>query len=382
MSANPAVGDNQLLLAYYVLLSKAELKKGELVSELENPEGLRQQMLTLPKVLLHEHLDCSLRTQTMLEFWQEDLWKVPANFPASVIELFKTGRQKEAAAAYQAFLCTEASRSLSNYVRAIVHHVLPLMQTKARLARIAKERVEDAVSDGICGMELRFAPQLHTAGGLSMDEVMDAVRQGVASAPIALRLILCTLRHESASMAAKLCDLAIANKDIVGVFDLAGDEKANPGVLRWWAREAMRAREHGILVDIHLWETDEPTDEDLVRLEEFEITRLGHGMRGERQGERILEVCPSSNLVTGQLASLAEHPIDRLFKQGKRVTVNTDGTLFTSSDLSNEYLLLNKHFGWGNSEFLAVNKTAAEASSFTRKEKEEILTRLENSYRC
>lgn len=317
----------------------------------------------------------------MLEFWHDQNWQVPENFPGSIAELFQAGSLKEAARAYQDFLAQEAGLSLANYVMAIVHHVLPLMQTSSRLSRITRERVADAFSDGIIAMELRFAPQLHTKGGLSLEQVMDAVIAGASQAKFPIKLTICALRHEDEAMAKRLADLCIAYKDHVGVYDLAGDEKANPGVLLWWAKEAMRVKEHGIDIECHLWETDEPNDQDMVRLAEFGIQRLGHGMRGDRQENRILEVCPSSNVITGQIKSIPEHPVNRLFQEGKKVTVNTDGTLFTCSDLSNEYLLLNQNFGWAEAEFLAVNKTAIEASSFSTATKTEIRGRLETSYR-
>ncbi len=376
----PASDDNSIPLDYdAVLIDSGFFGKGEVVGQSSLLE--HSTIKSMPKVLLHEHLDCSLRTSTMLEFWQEEQWKVPANFPASIRELYESGEHTAAAAAYQEFLSTEAGSSLANYVAAIVHHVLPLMRTSSRLARITRERIEDAVSDGVIALELRFAPQLHIQSGLTLEQVMEAVSGAIIAAPIPVRLIVCALRHEDASLCRRLVDLAIAFKDHVGVFDLAGDEKANPGVLLWWAKEAVRVKAHGIQMNVHLWETDEPQDEDLVRLAEFEILRLGHGMRGQRQENRILEVCPSSNVLTGQISSWAEHPIDSLLQAGKRVTVNTDGTLFTNSDLSNEYLLLNRHFGWGSSEFRAVNMTAIEASSFPQSTKQEVVAALDSAYR-
>jgi adenosine deaminase len=350
------------------------------VSEAKPREMDAAAIQALPKVLLHEHLDCSLRTGSMLEFWSEDKWPIPDNFPRKVRDLFQCGRTTEASIIYQSFLAQEASLSLAKYVMAIVHHVLPLMQTAARLTRITKERLGDAAADGVAALELRFAPQLHTQGGLGLEAVMEAVLSGIASAPFPVRLIVCTLRHEDESMARQLADLSIAYKEHVGAFDLAGDEKANPGVLPWWARQALRVREHGIDTTVHLWETDEPTDDDLLKLAEYGIKRLGHGFRGSRQEDRILEVCPSSNVVTGQLRSLAEHPVDKLLRQGSKVTINTDGTLFTRSDLSHEYQLLNRFFGWSVREFLTVNKTAAEASSFSRSVKDSLIAKLSAAY--
>jgi adenosine deaminase len=107
---------------------------------------------------------------------------------------------------------------------------------------------------------------------------------------------------------------------------------------------------------------------------------IGHGIRGNRQGDRILEVCPTSNVVTGQVASFKDHPIDRLYREGRKVTVNTDGTLFTRVDLTGEYLSLSRHFGWRTEDFYQVNRTALEATNLPDPQKSRLLARLHQSY--
>lgn len=335
----------------------------------------------LPKLLLHEHLDCSLRPDTMLELWGKiGFTFAPENLPGEIAALWNNGGRNEAASAYQRFLQTEANQSLTRYVQAIVYHVLPLMQSSENLTRLTRERVEDAVTDGIVAMQLRFAPQLHTRSGLSLSKVMDAVIAGIEHSPIPVVLMICAMRHEDEKMAKTLVDLAIEYRTHVRLFDLAGDEHANPGVPAWWARQASRAREHGIEPDIHLWETDQPQEQDVDRLMEYGIDRLGHGVQGDKQGSHLLEVCPTSNLVTGVIKSLDVHPVDRLLKEGKRVTINTDGTLFTATTLTREYALLAKQFGWGAAEFHHVNLTALHTMPLPEATKQEIANALSNSW--
>lgn len=362
----------------------------------------QQRMRELPKILIHEHLDCSLRPLTMLRMWEEiGFDKAKLAFPASVLrnwaaaqELRSARRSKgndtlieqletRAARTYQRYLMKFASSSLKNYVQAIVDHVLPLMQTMINLEQITRERIEDAAADGVVGFELRFAPQLHTMGGLTLEQVMDAVVAGIKDAPMPVKLIVCSLRHEGTfpvNPVSTLVDLAIRYKEHVGVFDLAADEHAYPGVLPWWAPEAERARAAGLTLTIHLWETDDPTDQDIEMLERYNLQRIGHGIRGDRQGDRVLEVCPTSNVVTGQVASIEKHPIDRLYRAGKKVTVNTDGTLFTRVDLTEEYRKLQAAFGWSRGDFYAVNVTALEASSFGSDVKAALRARLDEAY--
>jgi adenosine deaminase len=237
-------------------------------------------------------------------------------------------------------------------------------------------------------LELRFAPQLHTWNGLTLDQVMQSVIAAVDEAPasIKIKLIVCSLRHEDdksivpVNPIKELVDLAIRYKEHVGVFDLAADEHKYPGVLPWWAPEAMRARAAGLDLTIHLWETDEPTDHDVKMLEKYDLRRIGHGIRGNRQGDRVLEICPTSNVVTGQVASIAAHPIDRLYREGKKVTVNTDGTLFTRVDLTAEYVKLQRAFAWGKADFYKVNLTALAASSFEPEVKAALRLRLDEAY--
>jgi adenosine deaminase len=334
-------------------------------------------MRRLAKLMLHEHLDCSLRPRTMLELMQE--YGYPANFPTSIRCLMEAGEVAEASKLYQRHLVQFASESLANYIDAVINHVLPLMQTREALYRITKERIEDAVNDGLIAFELRFAPALHTAKGLSLDRVMQSVICAIDESPIPVKLVICAQRQEHRDIK-QLVDLAIKYKQYVGVFDLACDEHAYPGVLDWWIEEAQRLVAEGIILTVHLWETEDPTDEDVARLDRYGITRIGHGFRGNRQGDRWLEVCPTSNVVTGQVASLEEHRIDELLRAGKKVTLNPDGTLFTQVQLTDEYMNMRRVFGWGRRQFYRVNINALEASSFSPEQKLLLRAKLNRSY--
>jgi adenosine deaminase len=373
----------------------------------------KTKLIQLLKILIHEHLDCSVRHFTLLEL-MDQAGTFPASMPKEILDhwlgsavdktlapqAYEAARQssrEQAAVEYGKWISSFAGQSLKNYVSAIVEHILPVMQTSENLYRITKERIEDAIKDGIIAFELRFAPQLHTMGSpggdgkhtddrhpLSLDEVMEAVIRAVKESPIPIKLCICALRHENDSTARELADLAIKYREFVGVFDLAADEAANPGVLDWWLPEALRVRkEAGILLTCHLWETNEPTDEDLLKLEAHSIARLGHGVRGRRQGSRTLELCPTSNVVTGQYESFAHHPIDQLHKSQMSVTVNTDGLTFCFAvveGLSEEYFNLQETFGWSLNDFYAVNVNAVSASSFDSSTKEDLLRKLRRSY--
>jgi adenosine deaminase len=356
----------------------------------------------LAKLQIHEHIDCSLRPYTMLAMWSKvgfSTSKLP--FPAEIVALwegegkeklsanrrgaFTANSRRKAAKLYSDWVSSFAKESLNNYLAAIGYHVLPLMHDLSNLSQIVHERIDDAVKDGHIGIELRFAPQLHLGPNgteNSLDDVMKAAIAGLKDSPIPVKLIVCALRHEDGNMAERLADIAIKYRRHVGKFDLAASETTFPGVLQWWIPAAKRVKAAGIGLTIHLWETNEPTDEDLVLLDEVGVNLLGHGVRGKQQGRRVIEVCLTSNVVTGQFANFAEHPVDEHYRRGVLVTINTDGTLFTQTTLSLEYQRIADTFGWTIWDFLAVNLVAVEASSFSATTKRRIIAKLRRQYKA
>lgn len=359
-------------------------------------------MLELPKILIHEHLDCSVRPETMLDLWSKIGFEKapPQAFPQESLKLWQESLnqrdsnkaselRKQAAALFAQNLQEQSSKSLAQYVQAIVEYILPVMQTKEELRRITKERIEDAVKDGIIAMELRFAPQLHTLGSpadgnvLSLDEVMAAIIEATNNSPIPVKLGICTLRHQPDSLCEQLVELAIKYRPHVGFFDLAADEAAHPGVLPWWASHIEKLRENGMKITCHLWETDNPTAKDIEAIHKYNLKRLGHGIRvGETPGLEgvVFEVCPTSNIVTGQISSMEKHPINAMYKAGRLVTVNTDGTLLTGTTLSKEYEKVAKCFSWTAADFLATNLNALAASSFDDNVKQKLSEQLKLGY--
>jgi adenosine deaminase len=356
----------------------------------------------LAKAQIHEHIDCSLRPYSMLDMWSRVGFETSKlTFPAEIVALwqghgkenlspakrgaFIAHSRRKAAQLYSDWVSSYAKESLNNYLAAIGFHVLPLMHDLDNLNRIVRERIEDAVTDGHIAIELRFAPQLHTGPTgceNSLDDVMTAAIAGLKDSPIPVKLIVCALRHENGEVADKLADLAIKYHRHVGKFDLAASETTFPGVLQWWIPAARKVKAAGVDLTIHLWETNEPTDEDILELDAIGIKNIGHGVRGLRQGGRVIEVCLTSNVVTGQYASFADHPVDSHYRSGVRVTLNTDGTLFTQTTLSLEYQRIADTFGWTAADFLAVNIIAVEASSFSASVKRKLIARLKRSYKA
>src|SRR5215475_103345 len=161
----------------------------------------------LPKIELHCHLDASVRVQTVGDIAQKLGLTIP-DLRAALV-------------------APESCLDLADYIKRI-DLALDVMQDYESLARIAFEYVEDLASDGIIYGEVRFAPQLHLRRGLALQDVLNAVSEGLAQGErrfgVPTGLILCCLRHQPTETSVAVAKLAIKNRDKVCALDLAGDE--------------------------------------------------------------------------------------------------------------------------------------------------------------
>ena len=248
---------------------------------------------------------------------------------------------------------------------------LDVLQTPAALTRAATELVEDWSRDGVVYGEVRFAPQLHTRAGLTLDEVVDAVAAGLAagSAANGVRsgLLLCCLRHESPAVSLEVADTAVRRRDVVAGLDLAGDER-QAGAPH---REAFElAHAGGVPVTVHAGEAAGP-DSVWEALDVLGARRIGHGVRcvGDaalverlRRDRITLETCPRCNVLTRAVPGMAQHPVDRLLRAGLRVTVSTDTRTTADTTLDEEFAALRTTFGWTEVEERRSQQHAAEAA--------------------
>jgi len=328
--------------------------------------ALVAQIPSLPKVLLHDHLDGGLRPATVVELAAEAGHELPTTDPDEL------GRW---------FVEAASAGSLERYLETFAHTVA-VMQTADALRRVAREAVLDLAADGVVYAEVRYAPEQHLEGGLSLQEVVDAVRAGIDEGtaqareegrPIRVQALLCAMRHLDRWQ--EVAELAVANRDegVVG-FDLAGPEDGFPASAHPEVFAALRAAHFP--VTLHAGEAAGVASVSDAVAEG--ALRLGHGVRlaedvgaddlGDRLGtvahwvrdQRLaLEVCPSSNVQTGAAPSIAEHPVTRLRRLGFAVTVNTDNRLQSGTSLGRELALLVEQAGWTLHDLEDVAVTAA-----------------------
>jgi adenosine deaminase len=320
-----------------------------------------------PKVDLHDHLDGGLRPGTVVELAEESGYDgLPTTDPVKLRTWFVESAD---------------SGSLERYLETFAHTVA-VMQTRAALVRVARECAEDLAADGVVYAEVRFAPEQHLEGGLTLDEVVSAVVQGfdegAASAErdgfqIRVGTLVTAMRHAARSQ--EIAELAIRHRDegVVG-FDIAGAEAGYPPTRHLDAFEYLQRENFHFTIHAgegfglrSIWEAVQYCGAD----------RLGHGVRiiddiDEEPGEparlgrlaayvrdkRIpLELCPSSNVQTGAAKSVGEHPIGLLRRLYFRVTVNTDNRLMSDTSMTQEFIKLRDAFGYDldDMRWLTVN---------------------------
>lgn len=321
-----------------------------------------EQIRSAPKVLLHDHLDGSMRPATVVELAREQGYAgLPTEDVDDLAKWFTRGADR---------------RNLELYLETFAHTV-GVTQTKDGLMRAAAESAEDMAADGIVYAEVRFAPELHTNDGLSLDEVVEAVvegfRIGSKGKPITIGTLCTAMR--TAARSYEIAELAIRHRDngVVG-FDIAGAEAGHPPSRHLDAFQLiMRENSH---ITIHAGEAfGLPSIAEALNYCGAE--RLGHGVRivddisvdpdGHATLGRLaayvrdrrvpLEMCPTSNVNTGAASSISEHPIGLLRRLRFRVTVNTDNRLMSDVTLSDEFIKLAEAFGYtlSDMEWLTLN---------------------------
>jgi adenosine deaminase len=313
----------------------------------------------LPKAELHRHLELTLRPETIKEL-----------APQFGIHL-KTQQDFE-----ERFLILEPMKDLGAVLNKFLD-TQKLLGNETILERMAFEACEDAyVKDGIHILELRYAPTFTQMGhGLTFEKIQEAIVRGVkiaeAKYPIAVGL-LCTLqRILPVADAERVMEFVSSNTDTFVGIDLADNEVGfDSKPFREVFKAAKRA---GLGITVHAGEADVPKAPRFVMdaIEILGATRIGHGlqvykdpevMKIVRDQKVVLELCPTSNVLTNAVPSVEQHPFRKLMDFGIHTTINTDDPSIFNTNLVKEYELLQRHQGLTEAEFKKCAQYAAESS--------------------
>ena len=296
-------------------------------------DHVRAVIAAMPKIELHRHLEGSLRLSTLVDIARE----YAIEMPEYDIETLRPFVQ----------MVPGETRSSQHFLNKFMM-LRQFYRSVDVIRRITKEIVEDAAKDNIYYMELRFTPMaLCNVLSLPIEEIVPLVCEAGNDAAkehgILVRYIVSMNRHESVAIGEPVLRAAINNqhKGVVGL-DLAGDE-ANHSCLPFRSL-FLRAKAAGLGITIHAGEWAGASSVwDAVG--NLQADRVGHGINVLEdpalvqvlvEREIVLEVCPTSNVLSGIVESMDQHPLQALTRQHVLATINTDDPLVCNVTLSQE----------------------------------------------
>jgi adenosine deaminase len=286
----------------------------------------------MPKVELHRHWEASMRLETLVDIALEH----GIEMPEYEVETLRPFVQ----------VMPDEPHSMQHFLGKFAM-LRQFYRSAEVIERITREIVIDAAEDNVRYMELRFTPKaLCNISHVSVQEVVQLVCQTAQKTAeehnITVKLIASMNRHESVKFGEKVLRAAIDHKTdgIVGI-DLAGNEELSALPFREIFRDA---KEEGLGVTIHAGEWDGANSVwDAVG--NMNADRIGHGVRVLEdpsimnvllEREIVLEVCPSSNVLSGIIPALEGHALPTLIQQQFQVTINTDDPIICDINLTDE----------------------------------------------
>ncbi len=305
----------------------------------------RNFLRTVPKVLLHDHLDGGVRPQTVIELARDQKYtKLPTKDPGELAAWFQRGAQRG---------------SLPLFLEGF-EHTCGVMQTEEALERVAYETLEDMKNDGVVYLETRFAPVFHQQKGLHNETIVKAVLRGLERGNkdfgVEYGLLLCAMRSMDPKISQEIAELAVdfRAQGVVG-FDLAGEEGGYPPKKHIDAFHYIQRENFNITVHAgeafgkeSIWQAIQWCGahrighatrliEDM-KVKDGQVVNMGTLAQYVLDKRIPLEICLTSNVHTGAVNSIEEHPFGIFYRYKFRVTLNTDDRLMSGITLTDEYL--------------------------------------------
>lgn len=307
---------------------------------------LSKEILKMPKIDLHCHLDGSLTQACLSELSGREV---------AVSEL-------------------QVSDDCQNLAEYLEKFDLPLqyLQTAEGLQKAGKAFLMDLVKDNIAYVEVRFAPLLSVNDTLSCKQVMEAVLTGLEEAKrecgISYNVIACAMRHHKTEDSLQMMREC---REFLGcglcAVDLAGNEAAFP--MENFRGLFAEAKKMGYPFTLHAGECGRV--ENVIESVKAGAKRIGHGIALRGNSEAIefckerniaIEMCPISNMQTKAVSCKEEYPIREFLDAGLNVTLNTDNRMVSNTTISKEMEFVQSNYGITDEELRKMTENAIEAS--------------------
>ncbi len=287
----------------------------------------------IPKAELHLHLEGSIEPATIREI-----------DPSLAMD------EIDANTSYDDF---------AGFLRAYVW-VNRLLKTPEDYALALRRLLPGLAAQGVVYAEITLSAGVILWKGQDLAAVYEALWEESCRSPLAVRWILDAVRQFGPETARPVVEFAARSRGRgVVAFGIGGDEIRGPA--REFAALFAAAREAGLRLVCHAGETG--GQESVRDALAIGAERIGHGIAAARDPALVeelraraipLEVCLTSNLRTGVVASLDEHPLRRLFDAGVPIVLDTDDPALFHCTLEDEYALAASRFGFSEAELAAL----------------------------
>jgi adenosine deaminase len=306
----------------------------------------------LPKAELHVHIEGTLEPELAFELAAKNRVRIPY---ATVDDLRRAYRFSD----LQSFLD-------------IYYAVAAVLRDADDFFLLTRAYLRRAHSQGVVHVEIFFDPQTHTARGVALNTVLTGMRRALLEAErewgMTFRLILCFLRHLSASDAMRAFEEALPHRAAIAAIGLDSSELGHPP--KKFREVFARARHEGLPAVAHAGEEGPPAYIS-ESLDILKVRRIDHGVRCEEDEqlmarlvrERIpLTICPMSNVKLRVFDSLEAHNLKRLLDRGLCVTVNSDDPAYFGGYVLENFLGVLRALALSRADATLLAKNSIEAS--------------------
>lgn len=323
----------------------------------------------LPLIDLHRHLEGAIRLETILELGN----KHDLPLPAWDLESLRPHVQ-----------VTEPQPGVMAFISKI-ELVVQVMVDYQACSRIAYENVQDAHSEGLDYLELRFSPWfMAEPHGLDPEGVVDAVVEGVSrgvtDTGLKVNLVGILSRTYGPEVAWNELEALLRSVDSLVAIDLAGDESNFPGHM--FVDQFRKVRASGLQVTVHAGESAGPGS-IWQAIDGLGAARIGHAVHALDDPALVaymaekdigIEANLTSNVQTSTVPDYASHPVRRFLESGLLATLNSDDPAISGIDLAHEYEVAAPAAGLSQDQIRQAQKNALAVAFLSTEEKQLLLT--------